>query len=87
MLIPTLGKKCRQLIGALYFAISPISLCATEIGDICHVEAEAYYPGIWEPYGDDELICNYWKFLDIENPEFEENNIEAEYDNVPYDSL
>lgn len=31
-------------------------------GRICHVEAEYFYPGIWEKYGENELICNYWNF-------------------------
>ena len=35
-------------------------------GGICHVEAEYFYPGVWEKYGEKELICNYWKFLDDE---------------------
>lgn len=32
-------------------------------GEICHVEADYNYPGVWEPYSETELICNYWKFL------------------------
>lgn len=42
-----------------------------KVGDICHVEAEKFYPGVWELYSSDELICNYWQFLDIDEPEFD----------------
>ncbi|MGR3808226.1 hypothetical protein [Pasteurella testudinis] len=64
----------RLSIAILCILLSPTLAIAVEVGDICHVEAEAYYPGTWEEYGDDELICNYWRWLGIENPEFEINN-------------
>ena len=37
--------------------------------NICHVEVETeyYYPGVWERYSETELICNYWKFLDLDD--------------------
>lgn len=57
-------------------------------GDICHVEVEdeAFYPGLWEPYGKNELICNYWQFLDIDDEEiqFDEGNEENEW--IPNDN-
>lgn len=61
---------------AILCILSPTLAITVEVGDICHVEADAYYPGTWEEYSDDELICNYWRWLDmdIESPEFEINN-------------
>lgn len=62
-----------------------------QVGDICHVEADYYYPGIWESYSDTELICNYWIFLgddilleensDDAEDSFYENNVEI-YDEL-----
>lgn len=40
-----------------------------KIGDICRVEADYYYAGTWEKYGDNQLICNYWKYLGDEDNE------------------
>lgn len=57
------------------------------VGGICHVEAEYFYPGVWEPYGENQLICNYWKFLgdtDKKILESELNN-ETQNDNESYD--
>ncbi|OOF36537.1 hypothetical protein BKK47_11570 [Rodentibacter mrazii] len=68
-------------------------------GGICHVEAEYYYPGVWERYGENELICNYWKFLSEADKQAleselndDDNNNEAEdkadeVDNSDYDTL
>mgnify|MGYP003086521791 FL=1 len=53
-------------------------------GGICHVEAEYFYPGVWEKYGEKELICNYWKFLGDEERrilESELNEGETESEN------
>ncbi|SMB85264.1 hypothetical protein SAMN05660772_02460 [Pasteurella testudinis DSM 23072] len=68
--------KPKQLFIFLLVISHPV--CGVDVGDICHVEAEAYYPGVWEEYGDDELICNYWRWLGIENPEFEDNTYMTE---------
>ncbi|MCX2961011.1 hypothetical protein [Rodentibacter caecimuris] len=78
----------------------PVSLVANirdlHEGGICHVEAEYYYPGVWEKYGENELICNYWKFLsEVDKEELEselnDDNAEAEneieLDNSDYDTL
>lgn len=61
-------------------------------GGICHVEAEYFYPGVWEKYGEKELICNYWKFLGDEDPrtlesELNEDTTESENKYSDYDSL
>ena len=54
-------------------------------GEICHVEAEYFYPGVWEKYGENELICNYWKFLGeedrqiLESQLFSEDEFDVEY--------
>ena len=54
-------------------------------GGICHVEAEYFYPGVWEQYGEKELICNYWKFLGeedrqiLESQLFSEDEFDVEY--------
>jgi hypothetical protein len=49
-------------------------------GGICHVEAEYFYPGAREKHGDNELICNYWKFLDEDSQkELESQLNEEEY--------
>ncbi|HHE9466182.1 TPA: hypothetical protein ACPG11_001657 [Haemophilus influenzae 10810] len=59
-------------------------------GGICHVEAEYFYPGVWEKYGEKELICNYWKFLGeedrqiLESQLFSEDGFDVEYGD--YDS-
>ena len=60
-------------------------------GGICHVEAEYFYPGIWEKYGENELICNYWKFLDDEDQKILESQLledgnESEIDYGDYES-
>lgn len=56
----------------------PFSEATNKVGEICHIEAEYYYPGKWEKYNEDELICNYWQFLGLE--EFESDNIsDSEY--------
>lgn len=64
-------------------------------GGICHVEAEYFYPGVWEKYGENELICNYWKFLSEVDKEALESELddkaeaenEMEVDNSDYDTL
>ena len=61
-------------------------------GGICHVEAEYFYPGVWEKYGEKELICNYWKFLGDEDQrtlesELNEDTTESENESSDYDSL
>lgn len=61
-------------------------------GGICHVEAEYFYPGVWEKYGEKELICNYWKFLADEDrrtleSELNEDTTESENKYSDYDSL
>ena len=61
-------------------------------GGICHVEAEYFYPGVWEEYGEKELICNYWKFLGDEDrrtleSELNEDTTESENKYSDYDSL
>ncbi len=61
-------------------------------GGICHVEAEYFYPGVWEKYGEKELICNYWKFLGDEDrktleSELNEDTTESENEYSDYDSL
>ena len=45
---------------------------------ICHVEAEYFYPGVWEKYSTDELICNYWKFLGAEDRQILESQLSSE---------
>ena len=60
-------------------------------GGICHVEAEYFYPGVWEKYGEKELICNYWKFLGDEErrileSELNEGETESENEYSDYDS-
>lgn len=60
-------------------------------GGICHVEAEYFYPGVWEKYGEKELICNYWKFLGDEDrrtleSELNEDTTESENEYSDYDS-
>lgn len=59
-------------------------------GGICHVEAEYFYPGVWEKHGIDELICNYWKFLGEEGRQILESQLsEDEFDTGygDYDSI
>lgn len=61
-------------------------------GGICHVEAEYFYPGVWEKYSEKELICNYWKFLGDEDrrtleSELNEDTTESENKYSDYDSL
>ena len=51
------------------------------IGDICHVEAEYYYPGVWEQYGKNELICNYWKFLEETERQLLESQLSEDEEN------
>lgn len=60
-------------------------------GGICHVEAEYFYPGVWEKYGEKELICNYWKFLGNEDrrtleSELNEDTTESENEYSDNDS-
>lgn len=77
----------------LFFLISlrvEANIRDPHIGGICHVEAEYFYPGVWERYGENELICNYWKFLGDEDRQVLESQLsgeesEAEYGD--YDSL
>ena len=60
------------------------------IGGICHVEAEYFYPGVWETYGESELICNYWKFLEDEDRQVLESQLsgdESDGEYGDYDSL
>ena len=60
------------------------------IGGICHVEAEYFYPGVWEKYWKIELICNYWKFLGDEDRQVLESQLsgdESDGEYGDYDSL
>ena len=61
-------------------------------GGICHVEAEYFYPGVWEIHGENELICNYWKFLGDEDRQILESQLsedgnDSEIDYGDYDSI
>lgn len=62
------------------------------VGGICHVDADYFYPGIWERYGEKELICNYWKFLGDEDRKIlesqlnEDENTDTENDYGDYDN-
>lgn len=49
-------------------------------GGIYHVEAEYFYPGAWEKHGDNELICNYWKFLGDEDRQILESQLSEDND-------
>ncbi|OOF70555.1 hypothetical protein [Rodentibacter caecimuris] len=88
----------------LVISLTQISIAFTNIrdpheGGICHVEAEYFYPGVWEKYGENELICNYWKFLsemdkqaleselndDNNNDDTEDKTVEV--NNSDYDTL
>ncbi|WP_077477632.1 hypothetical protein [Rodentibacter trehalosifermentans] len=85
----------------LSILLIPVSLVANirdpHEGGICHVEAEYFYPGIWEKYGENELICNYWQFLSEIDKEMLESELnedtnevgydETEVDNSDYDSV
>ncbi|ANF60572.1 hypothetical protein A6046_01130 [[Haemophilus] ducreyi] len=58
------------LIGLLNTeAVANTNIREPHVGGVCHVEAGAYFPCIWEKYTDTELICNYWQFLGIDNGE------------------
>ncbi|MDP8185354.1 hypothetical protein [Phocoenobacter skyensis] len=71
-------NRIRHLIVLMIFTCTSIATEAKKqyqpkIGDICRVEADYYYAGTWEKYKDDELICNYWKYLgDKDNEERKE---------------
>ncbi|OOF81954.1 hypothetical protein BKG92_07475 [Rodentibacter ratti] len=56
-------------------------------GGICHVEAEYYYPGVWEKYGENELICNYWKFLSEADKQVLESELSDDYNNETEDKV
>ncbi|TYB21581.1 MULTISPECIES: hypothetical protein [Aggregatibacter] len=47
----------------------------SHVGEICHVDADYFYPGVWERYGEKELICNYWKFLGDEDRKILESQL------------
>ncbi|SPX41136.1 Uncharacterised protein [Haemophilus influenzae] len=52
-----------------------------------------FYPGVWEKYGEKELICNYWKFLGDEDrqilleSQLSEDTNEPQIDYGDYDSI
>ncbi|OOF65216.1 hypothetical protein BKL50_00115 [Rodentibacter pneumotropicus] len=56
-------------------------------GGICHVEAEYYYPGVWEKYSENELICNYWKFLSEDEKQALESELNDDHSNEPDDKV
>ncbi|MDC2825740.1 hypothetical protein PHA51_06775 [Rodentibacter pneumotropicus] len=56
-------------------------------GGICHVEADYYYPGVWERYGENELICNYWKFLSEDDKQALESELNDEHSNETDDKV
>lgn len=60
------SKQLLFILSILLISESSATTNNPDIGKICHVEANYYYPGVWERYSDTELICNYWKFLDDE---------------------
>ncbi len=94
--------KYRQFFISCVTVIQGIEVAANirnpHEGGICHVEAEYYYPGVWERYGENELICNYWKFLSEDEKQALESELNDyhsnetddkvdEVDNSDYDTL
>lgn len=60
-------KQLLLILAILFISESFATTNSPDIGEICHVEANYYYPGVWERYSETELICNYWKFLDLDD--------------------
>ena len=57
-------------------------MASPKVGDICHVEADYFYGGVWEEYNQDELVCNYWKFFSEEQQiQLEHEDIDSDYSN------
>lgn len=87
-----MSPRLRLLLMLVILVISTKSFVNDKIGEICHVEADYYYPGVWERYSETELICNYWKFLGDEDREILESQLneneesESENDYGDYDS-
>lgn len=94
--------KYRQFFISCVTVIQGIEVAANirnlHEGGICHVEAEYYYPGVWEIYSENELICNYWKFLSEDEKQALESELNDyhsnetddkvdEVDNSDYDTL
>ncbi|MDG2961688.1 hypothetical protein [Exercitatus varius] len=44
----------------LLLILISFSTQAAKVGEICHVEADFYWGGIWQPYENNQLICDYW---------------------------
>lgn len=80
--------KLLLFILAILFIPESFGIYSPAAGKICHVEADYYYPGIWELYSETELICNYWKFLsdEIELQLNEDEDSESENDYDEHDS-
>lgn len=80
--------KLLLFILAILFIPESFGIYSPVAGKICHVEADYYYPGIWEHYSETELICNYWKFLsdEIELQLNEDEDSESENDYGEHDS-
>lgn len=85
-------KRLFFILAILFISQSFATTNNPNVGEICHVEADYYYPGIWDRYSKTDLICNYWKFLDDEHREVlesqlnENKNSESENDYGDYDS-
>ncbi|TYG35276.1 hypothetical protein FW755_09320 [Lonepinella koalarum] len=52
--------KRKYYILALLPAVVHATAKIPKTKDICHVESDYYWSGIWVPYGDNQLICDYW---------------------------
>lgn len=81
--------KCHQFFILCITVIQGIEVVANirvpHEGGICHVEAEYFYPGVWERYGENELICNYWKFLSEDDKQALESELSDDYSNETED--
>lgn len=69
------SKQLLFILTILFISESFATTNSPDIGKICHVEVNYYYPGVWEHYSETELICNYWKFLDDEYREVVESQL------------
>lgn len=70
----------KQNIFFILFTTSNLATASPKIGDICHVEADYFYGGVWEEYNQDELVCNYWKFFSEEQQiKLENSDIDDDY--------
>ncbi|MDU8923591.1 hypothetical protein RYD26_01430 [Pasteurellaceae bacterium LIM206] len=50
----------KRIVYILFFVYHQVVMANTvKTGDICH-EADYYWGGVWVPYGDNQLICDYW---------------------------